>query len=63
MPEQKLTIVPVTLHPENKDHKASCSPGTLPISICTVKLANAEVSFFNGVDEGTIQTVLRELNR
>ncbi|MFC0559019.1 hypothetical protein [Halalkalibacter alkalisediminis] len=62
MSQQKLTIVPVTLHPEHKDRNSSISPATLPINICTIKLVNADVTFFNGVDERTIQTVLRELN-
>jgi hypothetical protein len=62
MPQQKSTIVPVTLQPKNPDRTSSFSPGTHPVSICTVKLVNADVTFFNGVDERTIQTVLRELN-
>jgi hypothetical protein len=61
MPQQKLTIVPVTLHAENKDHVTSISPTTLSNSICMIKTANAEISFFNGVDERIIQTVMREL--
>jgi hypothetical protein len=61
MPQQKLTIVPVTLHAENKDLDTSISQTTLSNSICMIKTANVEISFFNGVDELTIQTVMREL--
>lgn len=61
MPQQKLTIVPVTLHSENKDHVPSISPTTLSNSICMIKTVNAEISFFNGVDERIIQTVRRVL--
>jgi hypothetical protein len=61
MPKQKLTIVPVTLHAENKDLDSSISPTTLSNSICTIKTANAEISFYGGVDEHVIQTVMREL--
>ncbi|KRG12165.1 hypothetical protein [Lederbergia galactosidilytica] len=59
MPKKPLTIVPVTLHPE--------SDASLPIvsahtsGLCTVKLANAEITFHNGVEERIIQTIMREL--
>lgn len=61
MPQQKLTIVTVKLHTENENNS---SPNTaIPSSnlTCTIKTANVEISFFNGVDEHMIQTVLREL--
>ncbi|WP_299095748.1 hypothetical protein [uncultured Metabacillus sp.] len=61
MPQQKLTIVPVTLHSENENTSA---PNPVVISsnpTCTIKTGNAEISFFNGVDEHIIQTVMREL--
>ncbi len=61
MPQKKLTIVPVSLHTENKDLDTKISSTTLSTSICMIKMANAEISFFNGVDERTIQTVMREL--
>ena len=32
-------------------------------SICMIKKAGAEISFFHGVDERTIQTVMRELKQ
>lgn len=61
MPQQKLTIVPVTLHSEKEN--ASIINPTTPSSdpSCTIKVGNTEISFFNGVDESTIQTVMREL--
>ncbi|MFB9759117.1 hypothetical protein [Ectobacillus funiculus] len=58
---QKLTIVPVTLHPENENITVT-NPAVLSSNpACTIKTANAEISFFNGVDEHIIQTVMREL--
>ena len=58
MPDQKLTIVPVTLHPEYKNPYPSHTDSS---STCTIKLGKIEVSFANGVDEHIIQTVMREL--
>jgi hypothetical protein len=61
MPQQKLTIVPVTLHTENKN-TSSTNPIVLSSNpACTIKTATAEISFFNGVDEHIIHTVMREL--
>jgi hypothetical protein len=62
MSKQKLTIVPVSLHTENKDFVTPTSPAPSK-SVCTIKTANAEISFFNGIDERIIQTVLRELKQ
>ncbi len=61
MPQKKLTIVPVTLHSESKNLDTPMPPATLSNSICMIKTADAEISFFHGVDERTIQTVMREL--
>ncbi|MCQ6275405.1 hypothetical protein JMM81_10575 [Bacillus sp. V3B] len=61
MPNQKLTIVPVTLHPDSKKSLPSTSSKDPSTSICTIKTANVEVSFYGGVDEHVIQTVMREL--
>ncbi|WP_066298410.1 hypothetical protein [Bacillus sp. FJAT-29937] len=61
MPKEKLTIVPVTLHPENKSIALSTSSSTGSSSICTIKTANAEISFYNGVEEHLIQTIMKEL--
>jgi hypothetical protein len=61
MPNQKLTIVPVTLHSEieNTSAKKTAVPSSNPT--CTIKTGNVEISFFNGVDEHIIQSVMREL--
>ena len=62
MPQEKLTIVPVTLHPESKSTAPSNS--SLPDSsgsCCTIKTANVEISFYNGVEEHIIQTIMKEL--
>lgn len=61
MPQQKLTIVPITLHSENEN--TSSTNLTVPSSTptCTIKTGNAEISFYNGVDEHIVQTVMREL--
>ncbi|MFD2615795.1 hypothetical protein [Terrilactibacillus laevilacticus] len=61
MPQQKLTIVPVTLHTENKQSLPSTLSEESTTSICTIKTANAEISFYSGVDEYVIQTIMREL--
>lgn len=58
MPQEKLTIVPVSLHPENK---YTSPPISRSSSSCTIKTANAEISFYNGVEEHIIQTIMREL--
>ena len=63
MPQQKLTIVPVTLHSENKVSYSSSSLTTAPNNTCTIKTENVEISFSNGVDEHIIQTVMRELKQ
>lgn len=59
MSQQNIMIVPVTLQPENKNalsHAPSNATG-----ICTIKMANAEISFHNGVEERIIQAVMKEL--
>ncbi|WP_071458581.1 hypothetical protein [Bacillus massilinigeriensis] len=61
MLQQKLTIVPVTLHDENN---VSCPSTVSPATtshVCTIKTANVEISFSNAVDQHLIQTVMREL--
>lgn len=62
MPKQKLTIIPVTLHSEKNHVKppiSSVSPSSS--RICTIKTDQAEVTFHQGIDERTIQIVMREL--
>ena len=61
MPQQKLTIVPVTLHTEKENASASNPAVVSSKPTCTIKTGNAEISFLNGVDEHIIQTVMREL--
>ncbi|MEX3748371.1 MULTISPECIES: hypothetical protein [Lysinibacillus] len=58
MSTTKLTIVPVTLDPITDNS----SPQISPEPSCIIKTTSAEISFFNGVDERIIQTVLKELN-
>jgi len=60
MLQPNLTIVPVTLHPNEEDSptpnstQSTCSPS------CTIKTAAAEIFFFNGVDERIIQGFMKE---
>ncbi|MFT9601060.1 hypothetical protein [Mesobacillus sp.] len=61
MSKQRLTIVPVTIHSENKGTFNASSSTTTSNSACTIKTANVEISFFNSVDEQNIQTVMKEL--
>lgn len=62
MPEQKLTIVPVRLHPESNNTSA-VSPERSSKPACSIKTAAAEIFFFNGVEEHIIKTVMRELKQ
>jgi len=61
MPNQKLTIVPVTLQPENEKTSFITSQALALSPACMIKTATAEISFFNGVNEHIIQMVMREL--
>jgi len=60
MSTTKLTIAPVTLDPITDN--SSSSPQNSPEPSCIIKTTSAEISFFNGVDERIIQTILKELN-
>lgn len=61
MPQQKLTIVPVTLHSENENTSVK-NPVVISSSpTCTISAGNVEIAFFNGVDEHIVKTVMREL--
>lgn len=51
MQQEKLTIIPVTLH--------SDSENSIPLD--TSKTVTAEISFYNGLEEWIIQTVMSEL--
>ncbi|GEK35672.1 hypothetical protein [Kurthia sibirica] len=63
MPTNKLTIVPVTLDPITDEYLPSSSLQSPSSPSCMIKTANAEISFFNGVDERIIQTIMKELNK
>ncbi|AXI00044.1 hypothetical protein DV702_10135 [Sporosarcina sp. PTS2304] len=59
MSREKLTIVPVTLQPVHKDGFPTAT--TTTFGRCTIKTSSAEISFYNGLEERIIQTVLKEL--
>lgn len=59
MSQNPLVIVPVTLHPIVNTDLPNVSSN--PSGLCTITLANAEITFQNGVEERIIQTVLREM--
>ena len=59
MSQEKLIIVPVTLHPDSEDVLPLATPNTS--GICVIKTVTAEISFYNGLEERIIQTVMREL--
>lgn len=64
MPTTKLTIVPVTLDPINHEESLFVdSSQTLSVPSCIIQTASAQISFFNGVDERIIQTIIKELNK
>ncbi|KGA95480.1 hypothetical protein AJ85_16035 [Alkalihalobacillus alcalophilus ATCC 27647 = CGMCC 1.3604] len=59
MSQEKLTIIPVTLQPVCKDRSSYATSNTS--GLCTIKTGTFEISFYNGLEERIIQTVLREL--
>ncbi|MEK4494874.1 hypothetical protein [Ureibacillus sp. FSL W8-0352] len=61
MSKNKLTIVPVKLNPLPTEATSFHSPHDAAKPGCVIKTALAEISFFNGVDEHIIQTIMREL--
>ncbi|MBU8567916.1 hypothetical protein KM914_16055 [Virgibacillus pantothenticus] len=61
MTNEELIIVPVTLHPEKEESTLAIPPNSSVDPVCTMKSTNLEISFFNGVDEHIIQTVIKEL--
>ena len=63
MPTTKLTIVPVTLDPIADEFFSNHSPQYSTSPSCVIKTTTAEISFFNGVDERIIQTIMKELNK
>ena len=62
MPTNKLTIVPVTLNPITDESSSIIHRKYSTGPSCVIKTATAEISFFNGVDERIIQTIMKELN-
>ncbi|MGE7094545.1 hypothetical protein ACQKII_24605 [Lysinibacillus sp. NPDC048646] len=63
MPITKLTIVPVTLDPITDESSPIMPTKNTPGPSCVIKTASAEISFFNGVDEHIILTIMKELNK
>ena len=61
MSTNKLTIVPVKLdlHPTETSSFHSSQYTATPG--CIIQTAVAEITFFNGVDERIIQTIMKEL--
>lgn len=62
MSTTKLKIVLVTLDPITDNSLSTTSLQNSPETSCIIKTTSAEFSFFNGVDERIIQTILKELN-
>ncbi|KGR80637.1 hypothetical protein CD30_19575 [Ureibacillus massiliensis 4400831 = CIP 108448 = CCUG 49529] len=62
MPTNKLMIVPVKLDPLPNETSSNDSPKFLDSPSCVIKTATTEITFFNGVDERIIQTIMKELN-
>ncbi len=61
MPQNKLTIVPVTL--DSLSNVISLqNPLQNAEPSCVIKTAIAEITFYNSVDERINQTIMRELN-
>lgn len=62
MPTSKLTIVPVKLDPLT-DKSSFINSSQIPFEpSCIIKTNGFEISFFNGVDECIIQTIIKELS-
>lgn len=61
MPTNKLTIVPVKIDPLPAETTSNHSIQYTIEPNCVIKTAVAEISFFNGVDERIIQTIMKEL--
>ena len=62
MSTTKLTIVPVTLDPITDKSSFINSPQFPSEPSCVIKTTGAEISFFNGVDERIIQTIMKEMS-
>ena len=62
MSTNKLTIVPVKLDPLPIATSSFHSSQISAAPACIIKTDISEVTFFNGVDERIIQTIMKELN-
>ncbi len=59
---KKTAIVPVTLHNEKENTPSVTNKAKLSSKpSCTIRTATVKISFFNGVNEHIIRTVMREL--
>jgi len=63
MSTTKLTIVPVTLNPITDNSSSTTPLQNSPEPSYIIKTTSAEISFFNGVDERIIQTIMKELTK
>ena len=61
MSTNKLTIVPVKLDPLQTKISSFYSPPDTAAPACVIKTPVGEISFFNGVDESIVQTIMKEL--
>ena len=62
MPTNKLTIVPVKLDPIINEPSFINATQFSHEPSCVIKTASAEITFFNGVDERIIQTIMKGLS-
>ena len=61
MATNKLTIVPVKLDLLQTETSSFHYPNDTAAPTCVIKTPVGEISFFNGVDESIVQTVMKEL--
>ena len=61
MSTNKLTIAPVKLDPLPTESTSFRSSHEIASPSCVIKTAEAEIIFFNGVDDRIIQTIMKEL--
>lgn len=61
MSSSKLMIVTVKLNPLQTETSSFRSSPNTATPACVIKTALGEISFFNGVDESIVQTIMKEL--
>ena len=61
MSTNNLTIVPVKLDPLPTETSSFHFTADTAALACVIKTTVAEISFFNGVDERIVQTIMKEL--